>query len=279
MLKSNNKIFWIASYPKSGNTWMRAFLSAYLYSDDGKFRDFSLLDKIIKFESQRFFSHLIKKDFLYKNETEIAKYWIKSQLEILKFAQSSVFLKTHNYCGSINNYNFTNADLSLGFVYLVRDPRSIAVSFSFHTEESIDSVIDSMVSEKPRYVVSAGYPSWYYNWKVNYFSWKEFSKKIPGLILKYEDLFDKNNFIKITKLIDNLGIYKFNAIKFNNAYLSTTFEKLNILEEKYGFDESGKSKFFNKGKKDYWKNVLNSQQIKRIEKNFEKEMLDLGYLS
>ena len=38
-------IIWIPSYPKSGNTWVRAFLSTYLYSLEGIF-DFSLLNKI-----------------------------------------------------------------------------------------------------------------------------------------------------------------------------------------------------------------------------------------
>ena len=36
-------ILWIASYPKSGNTWIRALISTYLYSESGDF-NFSLLD-------------------------------------------------------------------------------------------------------------------------------------------------------------------------------------------------------------------------------------------
>ena len=30
-------IFWIASYPKSGNTWLRALISSYFFSQDGNF--------------------------------------------------------------------------------------------------------------------------------------------------------------------------------------------------------------------------------------------------
>ena len=109
MTRSNlNKIFWIASYPKSGNTWMRAFLSSYLYSKNGKFDDFILLDKIIKFESNHFFSNIVNKDLLKNNYEKISKYWIQSQKEILKHAQNTVFLKTHNFCGAIDNYDFTS---------------------------------------------------------------------------------------------------------------------------------------------------------------------------
>ena len=88
-----------------------------------------------------------------------------AQKEIVANTSDYVFLKTHNYCGSINKNPFTSSHLTAGFVYLVRDPRAIAVSFSSHTDESIDKVIDSMLSDKPRYVMNGGYPSWYYNWK------------------------------------------------------------------------------------------------------------------
>ena len=32
-------IFWIASYPKSGNTWLRTLISSYYYSKDGVFNE------------------------------------------------------------------------------------------------------------------------------------------------------------------------------------------------------------------------------------------------
>ena len=44
-------IIWIASYPKSGNTWIRAMLSSFMYSKDGKF-SFELLKKIPQFPLQ-----------------------------------------------------------------------------------------------------------------------------------------------------------------------------------------------------------------------------------
>ena len=43
-------IIWLTSYPKSGNTWVRAFLAAYYHSKDGVF-DFKLLEKSIKIVS------------------------------------------------------------------------------------------------------------------------------------------------------------------------------------------------------------------------------------
>ena len=43
-------IIWIASYPKSGNTWVRSLLSSYLFSTNGDF-NFNLLDNIEQFSS------------------------------------------------------------------------------------------------------------------------------------------------------------------------------------------------------------------------------------
>ena len=52
-------IIWIASYPKSGNTWMRSLLSAYLYTDDGNF-NFDLLYKIAQFPNKKFLEYFLK---------------------------------------------------------------------------------------------------------------------------------------------------------------------------------------------------------------------------
>ena len=274
----NNKIFWIASYPKSGNTWIRSFLSSYLYTADGIFNNFDILDKIIRFESKRFFSNIADSKDILATPGNISKYWIKAQNQIVSNSNEYVFIKTHNFCGEINNNPFTSSKITKGFIYVVRDPRAVAVSFSKHTNESLDQVIDSMLSDKPRYAMNTGgYPSFYYNWKINYFSWKKFSNLVPSLIIKYEDLFNNESFFKITKLLDELKIFKSDSVKTLNAITSTSFLKMSSLEKKFGFEESGKNNFFYKGKKDHWKSILNLKQVKRIELNLEKEMKELGY--
>ena len=68
-------IIWIASYPKSGNTWVRSIISSLIYSDDGNF-DFDLLKKIQQFPNKKYFENFTN-DF--NNINEIKKYWIESQ--------------------------------------------------------------------------------------------------------------------------------------------------------------------------------------------------------
>ena len=91
-------IFWIASYPKSGNTWLRALLSSYFYSEEGIFNQ-DLLKNIDQFPEKRHFS-----DFNYdpKIVTDTSKFWIKAQ-EKINLNNELNFFKTHNILGSINN--------------------------------------------------------------------------------------------------------------------------------------------------------------------------------
>ena len=82
-------IIWIASYPKSGNTWVRSLLSAYLYSNDGVF-NFDLLKKIDQFPNKKYF------DFFLNDLSDlkrVSSYWIASQDRLNLFHKEDFFLK------------------------------------------------------------------------------------------------------------------------------------------------------------------------------------------
>ena len=69
-------IIWLASYPKSGNTYVRAFLSAYYFSKDGQF-DFNQISNIRQFPNKEFINQNID------NVLEASKQWIPSQRKII----------------------------------------------------------------------------------------------------------------------------------------------------------------------------------------------------
>ena len=71
-------IIWLASYPKSGNTWLRALLSSYYYSNNGDFH-FNLLKKIEQFPEKKFFLEFTKN---FELPITTSKYWIKAQNKI-----------------------------------------------------------------------------------------------------------------------------------------------------------------------------------------------------
>ena len=86
-------IIWLASYPKSGNTWRRALLSCYLYSKDGKF-DFDLLSKIDSFPSDRVFKNYPDK---FEKPEDTTKYWLKEQKKLISL-KILLFLKLIMLC-------------------------------------------------------------------------------------------------------------------------------------------------------------------------------------
>ena len=164
-------IFWIASYPKSGNTWLRALLSSYFYSKDGIFKQI-LLENIAQFPEKKHFDY-----FAYdpKIVTDTSKYWIKAQ-EKINSDNKLKFFKTHNILGSINNNNFTNKKNTIGGIYIVRDPRNVLTSIQNHYELSRDNALEFMLNEKKfihDYHLKNDYSDFQFisSWEKNYKSW------------------------------------------------------------------------------------------------------------
>ena len=114
----------------------------------------------------------------------------------------------------------------------------------------------------------------------SYNSWKNYvGRKI--IIIKYEDLISKpyETFSKIIKYLNDINQINFNEKKIKFSIEQTSFQNLRKLEEKEGFIEKGRGKFFfRKGKIGSWKQELSNDLIKIVENKFKKEMLELGYL-
>ena len=279
-------IIWLASYPKSGNTWVRSFLSAYYYSKDGKF-DFELLKKIKQFPSRDFFDKKLK------SVDEAAKNWLVAQKKIKENGQFC-FLKTHNVYGSYKGNSFTSSEFTAGFIYIVRDPRNVLTSlmnhYSLSEEESLEmlkSVYRNLRDEND----NDNYSNYAFisSWANNYKSWK-LSNNLESLFIKYESLENDrlNTFRKIINFTNKIlnKNEKIDTKKLENAIETTNFDVLKKKEEKEGFDEAiysvkdGKTKsFFNLGNKNNYKELLKKETTKSIEENFQTEMKELGYIS
>ena len=136
-------IIWLASYPKSGNTWLRSIICSILYSENGLFQ-FELLEKIKQFPSQDAF-----KDFTseFNNINEIKKLWILAQ-EKINLNNEINFLKTHHINCKIENYSFTNKSNTLATIYIVRDPRNLVNSISNHFSKSIEDSKNFLFEKK-----------------------------------------------------------------------------------------------------------------------------------
>ena len=276
-------IIWISSYPKSGNTWTRFFLSNYFFNKQKIDTDFKILNKIDKFPPYKILQQLVNEDEIKNSAYNISKYWSKIQLEITKTIEDFVFLKNHNALVSLEGRNLTDVRFSLAFIYLVRDPRDVAVSYSnFDKTLSIDKAIERMTSENLYCHIADKFPldvEMLGSWKFNYISWKNGVAKVPRIIVRYEDLINKTfeTKLKIIKFLSNIVNFDvdFDHIKFSIE--QSEFKRLKEIEKNYKFHESS-NEFFHKGSVGQWKNVLSPKQVSKIENFCKSEMIELGYL-
>jgi len=279
-------IIWLASYPKSGNTWLRSLISGLMYSDDGVF-NFNYIKKIKQFPSKEFFQDFTKD--LY-NIHEVKKYWILAQ-EKINLDNKVKFLKTHNLNCNIDNYSFSDKNNTLATIYIVRDPRNLVNSISNHfgksIEESKNFILSPRVISTHKQTYSAGGEVITYigSWQEHFNFWTKNTENL--LLIKYEDLISDphRELNKIINFLKKFCEVEANENKKENLINSTSFESLKKMEQQGHFTESVFSKnsskkidFFNKGPNNIWKDNLQKDIQEEIELKLKKEMLELGYL-
>ena len=276
-------IIWLASYPKSGNTWMWFFIKSYFNPPNKKFSlnhdkdDPYLLET---FPTQRRFNEL---NIKYDDFLDLSKNWINLQY-FINLNNKTNYLKTHNAMCTVNNNKFTDIKNTKGAIHIVRDPRDVLVSYSSYKNENINKTLEILLSdnsyeyasfEEKRYKRSL-----MGSWSSHYNSWKSY-KSQETLLVKYEDMVNKSNstFLKVLNYLKKINKIEVDQNKMRHAIKETSFENLKRLEIKEGFKVNpSKKPFFRKGKVGDWKEKLTKNQSNKIEKAFEAEMIELGYI-
>ena len=282
-------IIWLASYPKSGNTYVRAFLSAYYFSESGEF-DFSQIARIDQFPHEKFFKEKVN------NINEASKQWVPIQRTINNDKKIR-FFKTHSFLGNYQGNQFTTPETTLGAIYIVRDPRNVLSSLKNHYSFDDDTAL-KMITDKTRSLMSnnGSHASLTYisSWAENYSSWFK-NNQFRRLFVKYEDLINNKyetfrDIIVFSNTLMN-RVEGVNKTKLQKAIETTNF---NILKKKEvseifegeessfknwrKFHSENKNLFFNLGPENNWRKILDSKVSDEIEKNFKKEMKQLDYL-
>ena len=283
-------IIWLASYPKSGNTWVRSFLTSLFYNENNE----ANLKNLVHIQQYPLRSHFTNLVSDIDNLRELSSNWILSQ-KIINQDNKIKFFKTHHAFCKFDNSFFTNGEASLGVVHIVRDPRNIISSILYHYskknyEEAREFLFDErkVIGRKfdpndPE--VNRNMLTVLSSWKNHYLSWKEFEKNY--LLIKYEDLLSnpQEEFHKLTEYLSKHLNIKFESDKINHAVKSNSFENLKKLETEGGFGEGVKDKetgavkqFFNLGPANDWSKLLDNELKESIEKEFKNEMRELGYI-
>jgi hypothetical protein len=273
-------LLWIASYPKSGNTWVRAFIENYLQNLNQPV-DINQLFKLSTAESlaARYQPFVEKGRLTTELSTEeICAIRPLVHTHMARQAQGTLFVKSHNFLGEYKGFPLHNSSVTSGAVYIVRNPLDVAVSMANYFAYSIDEAIDHMAEEMsgtPNETKNV--PQIVSSWSSHVQSWTE---KVESqiLVLKYESMLS-NPLKEFKKVVSLLGQRK-DLKRLQKAVRFSSFEQLKAQESKRGFVERHENaqSFFRRGRQNEWSEKLTKTQVERIINDHGAQMKRFKYL-
>jgi len=271
-------IIWLASYPKSGNTWVRAFLQNLILNKSASVH----INELAQFaygDGQKFWYEQAaggSVDGL--SPEQLMQLTPKAHACMTRSRPQSVFVKTHNALVTNWDVPFITADVTAGAIHIVRNPLDITVSLADHFGFSIDEAIDFMnnpdaQTPEDEYKL----PQVYGTWSDHVSSWQKFNPRYLHRV-RYEDL-------RLKPAIAFAELARFLQIKppkkiLTKAIKNSSFKVLQHQEQKDGFlEKSDKAeRFFRSGKAGGWREVLSPAQVQRLVDVHHDKMDEFGYL-
>lgn len=265
---TDQRIIWLASFPKSGNTWMRAFLANYFIGGPkglsiNELRKFTLGD--IRAD---FYDAAAGGKFEIETLQEYLALRPKALRLIMQARDGTHFVKTHHQSVVYEDVPLIPPELTAAAIYIMRNPFDVAPSYARHAGSNLDDAIDAMLdparlSRSPRGLFEV-----IGRWDTHIDHWTG----SPGLamhVVRYEDLRDDPK-VGFGKVFDFLKVNP-DPKQFANALKLTKLEALKKQEQKTGFIERPKemSAFFHSGKVGGWRKSMTDAQIARIHREFE----------
>jgi hypothetical protein len=277
-------LVWLASYPKSGNTWLRILLHSIL-SEGGKLVNINE----IKITSLGFIQRHALDEFMELDSTELTipeTYQAKRAYYVQLSGESErdVFIKTHDANIQLSDGQYlTPQEVTKLAIYLVRNPLDIVGSFANHLNLGFDNTINIMQDKHYTFFrnskgVSSRVDQFLSDWNSHVKSWIN-TKGFPVIIVKYEDLIS-SPYQPLRAILSALNKTSVDDELIKAAIENNSFENLVKRERDQGFKEKGTyaPSFFRKGKAGSWKEELSQQQVARVCEAHEEMMLHFNYL-
>ena len=272
------KIVWLASYPKSGNTWLRAFLHNLFRRPDAAYDINRLIDFSTADSAIGWYEKAASRQVHGMSRAELARYRPKAHALMTEVFPDNVFVKTHNALVEESGVPTITMAHTAGAIYVVRNPLDICLSFADHYGLTIDDAISEM--NRPGAFIDfteTHVPEIYGSWSEHVESWT--ARPSPGLhVLRYEDMLvqPEQTFGSVARF---LGLSP-SAERLRRAIDLSSFEKLRQQEDAAGFKERSKKseKFFRVGRADQWRTALTTAQVDLLVKAHERQMRRFAYL-
>ncbi len=276
-------IVWIASFPKSGNTWTRSFVHnvVKLQSGEKGEQDINEMARFSTWDLNKeiYAEYLGFQPDHEKHRNEIAATRHRVHQHIADAVQGILFVKTHNALLIDRGHSTINFAVTAGAVYIVRNPLDVAVSYAHHMGKPVDVAIEMMAaqdietlgSDKAVYEV-------YGSWTQHVWSWTRNPHRAL-YVMRYEDMLadPARSFGGLARhlLLDPTPDQLREAIELSS------FERLQTQEKQRGFRERPEysdQNFFREGRAGQWKEVLTQAQIDRVVHDHGEQMRRFDYL-
>lgn len=272
------RITWLASYPKSGNTWLRAIVDR-IVRPECPFDVNALGETAPAFSglTERFIAdHGIEVPL--SAPGEVRRYWAATQRAICSTSEREIFVKAHNVAAKFDCGYFPDPDLTKSAIYIVRDPRDVAISFAYHYRYSLGLAVAALCSSstfnfKPQQI---GRTELLMSWGQHVAGWTSV-KRFPLLVLRYEDLL-ANAEAGVRRIAGFLG-KQVSDEQVKDVVAATSFEQLRRQEAKRGFTEAVRAgRFFRVGKAQQWCEIRDQSVFRPFFDSFTRVMRRYGYL-
>jgi len=269
----------LASYPKSGNTWLRVFLASLV---SGRTADINALSFLGRTASGR---------VGFESALGIASVDLSLEQQAnLRPRAYEIWAADADrplYCKAHDAYHLTPSGEPLfptaatrGAIYVVRDPRAVAVSLASFNAEPIDRAIARM--DDPDQMLSGSIGRLHRHLRQRLLRWSEhveswLAAPFPVHLLRYEDTHADPHaafaataaFLCLPHASEHIAA----------AIEASSFSRLQAQEREAGFVEKPYriASFFREGCTDGWRRELAPEQAARIVAAHGPVMRRLGY--
>lgn len=268
-------IYWIASYPKSGNTWTRAFLTSLITGGLAGRLD-SLQEVIPDENSGRFYQRFLRKPVSEASNAELAAVRPRAHRLMAKKAENFLLLKTHSMVASHLGTPTITPDVTAGAIYLLRNPLDVAVSYSDFRSRDIDQTI-ALLNRSARELDRPANGAYELcgSWRENVESWTKPHERI--MTVRYEDLLADPG-ANFRRMVDFLKM-EVDEEQLQRALDESSFDNLKAVEQQQGFVERPDTTpaFFRSGRSGEWRERLSEEQVAAIVVPNEAPMRRFGY--
>ena len=272
--------YWLASYPKSGNTWMRAFVHNIRSGSDtpADINDLTsghhaaarpLLDDVLGFATSD----------LSADEVERLR---PAVYEWIAQDESVGYHKIHDACTlTVDGVPLIGCEGTLGALYIIRNPLDVAPSAAHYWDCSLDDAIGRLAAHQDLAVSERSLPTQVrqrlLTWSKHVLSWAD-AADLRVMVTRYEDLLDDplSEFARVAAFLD----LPHDEESVGRAVRFSSFDELSRQERETGFRERPRSagRFFRSGTSGGWRRALSKEQVGRVVAAHGEVMERFGYL-